>query len=215
MGRGCQLDVDHTSFEANAANYAAHLLTIGLRSVKISYTKFAPFKAGSATSVQIAGALGGCEQNPCPRGERCSYTNYSLSCTPCDPGTVGLDGQQCTLCLPGYEPAKCQWGIMCTVCSACSSGKYSAFGANCANCTGVTQPRAPRTQCQTCPVGQEVNPTSTACQCKEFTYNTSALTVLCVAGRYAGFKNADVVNKSGCHVCPSCLNCSGAGMEWN
>jgi hypothetical protein len=81
-GRGSHLDIDRPQY------FYAYGVS------------FEPFEPRRSVSLPI---LAGCEQFSCSRGEACSYTQYSLRCSPCADGTVGLDNVTCTACEPGKQ----------------------------------------------------------------------------------------------------------------
>ena len=78
----------------------------------------------SAEYVSIV-AVHDCARNPCVPRQRCSYSNYSLLCTPCPTTTVGLDGIVCTLCtcMPRRDPNAGN-----TRCVSCIGNSASFFG---------------------------------------------------------------------------------------
>ena len=109
-------------------------------SLKISDTNFEPFEAGGG-SVFIGGQLAGCDINPCPLGFGCSYSQYSLTCTPCSTTTASLDGKACESCAPGTGP-----NADSTACDVCFGNTVSAYGI-----------------CGICPSGFASNDAHTTC----------------------------------------------------
>ena len=73
----------------------------GAERVYILNTSFTPVEDGTA-SVRLNRASG-CEQYPCHAsngsdvGFECSYSNFSLFCTPCAVGSVSTDGRTCAM----------------------------------------------------------------------------------------------------------------------
>jgi hypothetical protein len=145
----------------------APLVMFQLRSpgkVKIKNTRFEPlFDHRSVVGFTV---LAGCEQFPCKRAQRCSYTNYSLSCTSCPKGTVGMDGIRCTVCAAGTGPTLDQ-----TSCAMCPTKQYSPFGV-CQDCTMPSIISGNGTLCSKCEPGKEPDTNQTQClKCKAGTYS--------------------------------------------
>jgi predicted outer membrane repeat protein len=108
---------DSTSPELGAALYLDRPL-----SVKILHSTFEPLQDGSGT-VFLAGRLAGCREHPCSPGQRCSYANYSITCTQCDASTQSSEGLQCTSCGAGTHPNAERTG-----CEICAGNEHSLFG---------------------------------------------------------------------------------------
>ena len=117
------LTVESTAFEGGTGpGYGASLHLDRPSFLKILHSTFNPMLDGAAT-VFLAGRLAGCNEHPCAAGNKCSYANYSLTCTPCDEVTVSSGGLQCVSCDAGTGPNANQ-----TACVACANASFSAFG---------------------------------------------------------------------------------------
>eukprot|EP01045_Picozoa_sp_COSAG04_P024393 COSAG04_NODE_3037_length_3249_cov_2.449524_4_plen_359_part_01 len=115
--------------------------------IKVMDTAFSPFEPDGGATVYLAGALDGCTEHPCSPGYSCSYSQYSMTCTPCAPNLYSADGVSCGLCAPGTGPNAEQTG-----CEACAAGQSSDFGicmASSARCPTPTPtpPCPPPTRC--------------------------------------------------------------------
>eukprot|EP01052_Picozoa_sp_SAG31_P024895 SAG31_NODE_2149_length_6331_cov_3.422657_2_plen_1496_part_00 len=125
-------------------------------------TTFDPFEPGTPTSVFL-NVLAGCEQYPCDPGHACSYTNYSLLCTPCPAALVSTDGLLCAPCTAGQGPNANK-----SACEACGGTNYSISGTcercaapniaennfrTCRGCAAGEAPNTDRTACLSCPPG--------------------------------------------------------------
>jgi hypothetical protein len=142
MIKGGSLTAADCNFTNNRADKLAdHLLLDDMRFIRISTTRFTPFADGESRSVGIRGIMADCSQHPCKLGQGCQYSAYSLSCKPCRPGLVGLDGKACTTCMPGFGPAQNQ-----TICTACRAGRASTFGV-CQDCLEGFEPSRSKTVC--------------------------------------------------------------------
>jgi predicted outer membrane repeat protein len=101
-----------------------------------------------ALVVFIGGRLAGCDQHPCDAGHSCSYSQYSLSCTPCPLQQYSTNGLQCASCPGGKGPMQNQSG-----CVQCGGNTFSAFGV-CENCPGDSIASQSHTGCSKCPANQ-------------------------------------------------------------
>lgn len=112
--------------------------------------------------------MAGCETHPCALGFGCAYRNYSLSCSRCPSGTVGLDGVLCSLCLPGKQPDTNR-----TTCKSCQGFTYSQFGAKCQVCPAPSIVDVNKTSCIQCPAGKGANIERSSClTCQGKNYST-------------------------------------------
>ena len=142
------LTVESTAFEGGTGpGYGASLRLDRPSFLKILHSTFNPMLDGAAT-VFLAGRLAGCNEHPCAAGNKCSYANYSLTCTPCDEATVSSGGLQCVSCGAGTGPNANQ-----TACVACANASFSAFGV-CQACADSKEPNEVGTACQKCAAGR-------------------------------------------------------------
>eukprot|EP01052_Picozoa_sp_SAG31_P041812 SAG31_NODE_6444_length_2015_cov_5.114301_1_plen_406_part_01 len=81
-------------------------------------TTFDPFESGPRRTVNL-NMLAGCENYPCPQGQGCTYTNYSLLCVPCSGATVSVDGLVCNPCPVGQGP-----NANSSACQDCAQSEY-------------------------------------------------------------------------------------------
>ena len=86
----------------------------------VGNTTFDPIDLDKAVALN---RLAGCQEFACEPGNACTYTEYSLFCTPCDAGTVSKGGRQCEVCPPGHGPDDLQAG-----CVPCNGNTASSAG---------------------------------------------------------------------------------------
>jgi hypothetical protein len=171
-----------TVFKSNlAASAGCHIYTREAVEFYAYNVTFEPFDQQKSVSVSTPGS---CEQHPCAPGESCSYTRFSLSCSPCPDGMVGLDNQICTTCPAGKGPAANK-----SACTACESNEVSTFGV-----------------CQPCSVG-EPNPDKVSCQPCQPGYGGLGCGE-CLSGFYNRMRHYSGSNAS-CHACPAGGVCPG------
>lgn len=161
--------------------------------------------------------MGGCNEHKCPEGHSCGYTNYSLWCTPCPPGTYGSDGLTCAPCKPGYGPDAANTG-----CKQCRRGQYSTFGEcmtcefprritkdndlsiGCGQCDFGHQPDDNQTTCVDCPAGkvtQKAGAECTKCSTGMFANSETRRCDTCEPGKQP---DADAA---------SCIKCQGGNFS--
>ena len=117
-----EIDISMSTMTDNTAQGRGNALFVDSPNfVKITTTNFSPFDG--ASTVYLAGAAAGCNENPCDPGSSCSYADYSVTCTPCAANTYSADGLTCGLCAAGTGPNAAQ-----TACDACSADQVSGFG---------------------------------------------------------------------------------------
>ena len=119
--------------------------------VFILNTSLSPLVGGS-TSVYI-GRESGCEEFPCnsSHGVNCSYSNFSLLCTPCVVGSYSLDGRTCTACSHGQHASQDQRSCTDDREPAIDcAGEWSACSSDCRR--EWTQTAAPSGTGAACPV---------------------------------------------------------------
>eukprot|EP01047_Picozoa_sp_COSAG01_P002039 COSAG01_NODE_51_length_31472_cov_106.607083_3_plen_4163_part_00 len=145
-----------------SATHSESLFIFSPKSIKISYTEFAPLLDGAQTVAinpgNIKGVVqGGCEQHPCAMGESCTHSKFSLSCNKCPHETVGINGIECTNCPRAYGP-----NVQQTGCTRCTGNDVSMYGTCrpcdkvstdnivCAPCGSGLGPNVNRTGCLPC-----------------------------------------------------------------
>jgi hypothetical protein len=153
--------------------------------------------------------LAGCQQYPCDPGYACSYSSYSLICTPCSGSTVSPDGLDCSPCPAGEGP-----NADSRSCTSCAANEYSAVGV-CTQCEAGKVPLPSRTGCVACDPGMVVH--DGRCVCGEGKYNSSFGLVFCFAQDYyaATIDSADYNTmrveyeaRQQCLTCPECVACA-------
>eukprot|EP01047_Picozoa_sp_COSAG01_P041826 COSAG01_NODE_3614_length_5866_cov_4.599619_2_plen_1512_part_00 len=203
------------------AYYGDSLLCTSCSAILIKGTYFHPFNKDRTVQYDSSwlATVGGCNEHKCPQGQTCSYTNYSLFCTPCPNGTFSTNGLSCAPCKPGFGPNAARSG-----CEQCRSGKYSNFGeciqcefprrivttkdglsTECLQCDNGKQPDTKQTTCVPCPAGKVTKKSGAECtECaKAGTYaNKTTLTCLpCAPGKQP---DADAA---------SCVRCQGSNYS--
>lgn len=153
--------------------------------------------------------LAGCQQYPCDPGHACSYSSYSLICTPCQGATVSPDGLDCSPCPAGEGPTADSRS-----CTSCAANEYSAVGV-CTQCEAGKVPLPSRTGCVACDPGMVVR--DGRCVCGAGKYNSSFGLVFCFAQDYyaATIDSADYNTmrveyeaRQQCLTCPECVACA-------
>jgi Ca2+-binding EF-hand superfamily protein len=120
-----------------SATHSEALFIFSPKSIKISYSQFAPLLDGAQTVAINPGNIkgvtqGGCEQHPCLMGEACTHAKFSLSCKKCPHETVGTNGIECINCPRAYGPNDAQTG-----CNRCTGNDVSMYGT-CRPCDKVS-----------------------------------------------------------------------------
>ena len=144
---------DSLRIQSAQSNHVAHWV--------IKNTTFEPFSdRGEHLTVSTSGVrTADCEQNRCPVGYECTYSEYSLACARCPATLVSLDGISCTTCLPGSEASAAQDN-----CTRCTQG-YSLHGT-CQPCEPGSEPKLPeREGCVACKPGKASVGNSTGLEC--------------------------------------------------
>ena len=236
----CSVDIHDTIVENNVATAGAGMSDT---SVSDGFSIVAPttvqvkdvsFEPPSLASVRISpGAVngilqGGCIQNPCPLGHSCTYTDFSITCTPCAGQEVGLDGLICEPCQNGFGPNADQ-----TSCQPCSGNDISTFGA-CVPCSQTTVASAAHDSCIDCGIhrtavsrsftGVTNTSTDVICGCEDGRYNGSLMLHVCFADGYdadqyqsfvAAHTTSVATTDQECDSCPQdvtgvlCMTCDG------
>ena len=139
-----------------------------VQSTRLLSTTFSPWDASRtvADNSSWLATSGGCESSPCQPGFSCSYTQFSLQCTPCATGTYSDSGLSCGKCRPSEEPNTDR-----SACQTCRPGTFSNEGTECKHC-GDTNIRPDAMTCHRCSAGQGANTNRTSC-------------AACAAGRYS------------------------------
>ena len=169
--------------------------------ISIFETTFEPFEPSkrAGESVHVAGALGGCSENPCSPGFACSYEKYSLSCTVCSTGTVSTGGIQCLPCPASTQPNESR-----IACESCVGTTYSTTGT-CENCDAPNIVDSDHKSCTACPAGTAPNQARTACvDCVGATYSAFGVAcTTCAAPNVVAVSTADgsVGARIGCAAC--------------
>eukprot|EP01047_Picozoa_sp_COSAG01_P040076 COSAG01_NODE_3349_length_6224_cov_19.144653_1_plen_1296_part_00 len=173
---GVIVRISYASFESNTASKggdhiyggasgASHHIAKLIKIVRTTFTPLLDWNKSPGKSVNLGGAPMGCEHFPCSTGQKCTYREYSLSCSSCPKGLVGRDGQSCTQCPSGEQPNSNR-----TQCVKCSGATYSQFGAQCVSCTDVVDTH--HITCTKCAPGEEPNSNRTQCvKCSGATYS--------------------------------------------
>ena len=171
------VDIEHSVFTGSTAPKGVKGAALHLDRppvVKILNTSFTPFK--DASTVFLAGQLGGCEKHPCNPGHQCSYADYSLTCTRCKKNLVSPGGNtSCTSCERGYESNAERTG-----CVACAGNTYSTAGV-CNRCNGRVRDdneTRPHAVCDKCPMNQIADPPELGCRCEKGFFDASPSTEL-------------------------------------
>ena len=155
MNQGCTLNIlwgaqltirdsrfRRTRSDCRQANggLGLHIWSNQPETIYVYNTSFEPFTVLEGDSVNLIGALGDCSTvRPCSPGLGCSYSQYSLLCTPCPMGTASPAGMACAPCGAGAGPNGNQ-----TACETCPDGTFSTVGV-CQDCEFVVN--ADRTAC--------------------------------------------------------------------
>jgi hypothetical protein len=195
--------------------------------IKLLDVMFQPL-APAATTVWIAGLTGGCDRHPCDPGSQCSYSNYSLSCTPCKDTeaatSVSTDGLICLPCPAGMGPS-----IDRTHCQLCTGNTFSTVGV-CQRCPDTQKAKDDHTSCEDCGADETALATANSsttvhsCVCADSYYNASTLHV-CFWSSYdedalstAFAQRERNAASSDCDACPMdakqnpCLFCKGGDL---
>lgn len=210
-----------TVFQQNQAGKGAHIYAHTVADFVAYDVAFEPFD--SRLSVSLPGyipILSSCEQYPCAPGESCSYTDYSLGCSPCPDNQVGIDGIRCSVCAAGMGPTVDETG-----CELCPDGQYSAFGV-CQECVAPSTVSSDHTACLP-PFGCDAG---TACPdnttCTELSHCVSCLPGMVSLGKEPCAECALIAEnqisnptQAACTACPAgkqptgnhsgCDHCSG------
>lgn len=193
--------------------------------VNVKDSVFLPFLEGDTVTLspRIIGSVvtGGCQENPCSPGNKCIYSNYSLSCQRCSAVTYSADGVTCVACPESTGP-----NADLTACAACEGSNYSSFGV-CLLCDSTLVATEDKRACRDCGIHQTalaVLSDRRTCACEAGFTNGSQRMAVCFFGgyeedryMYSVEKNRASLQQTGqeCEACPvdisgdTCLECTG------
>jgi hypothetical protein len=156
--------------------------------VYVLHSMFKPFN-DELSALIVPGASrgylrGSCQEHPCASGFDCSYTNASLSCSPCSVTTYSAEGIECIMCPAGQGP-----NFDHTGCQQCSGNNYSEFGV-CEPCPAGLVADKDSVRCNECgfhrtAVATQDQASRSVCRCAEGFYNESDTVHVCFRDGYA------------------------------
>jgi hypothetical protein len=136
---------------------------------------------------------GSCEEYPCQPGFKCSYTNVSLSCTPCSLTTYSSTGIDCTMCSAGQGP-----NLEHTGCQQCGGNNHSEFGV-CEPCPAGLVTDTDNVRCDECGVHRTAvataSQTRSICSCTQGYYNQSDSVHVCFRDGYSTSHEQEVLGR--------------------
>ena len=174
---------------------------------RVYNTTVEQFVPESLKSVHL-NIIADCTKFPCGLGYGCSYTNYSLLCTPCVGSNVGRDGLVCESCVAGKSPNDDH-----TDCEACAGMQHSTAGV-CVDCPAGKVPLPSKTGCEACKPGEVVK--DGRCVCADGTYNSSFGLIFCFDQDYHpdiiqsveyNTMRVEYESRQECLTCPECVLC--------
>eukprot|EP01046_Picozoa_sp_COSAG06_P036605 COSAG06_NODE_4051_length_4630_cov_10.994262_5_plen_463_part_00 len=185
--RGSVLSNNHANNEIGDHVYARadsdYSLSDGAERVFILNTSFTPVEDGTA-SIRLE-QPSGCEQYPChasngsdDAGFGCSYSNFSLFCTPCAVGSVSTDGRTCAV--PECPPDQCLTPDQrtCIDCPRDCDGIWSTCSSDCRR--DWTQTAAPSGAGAACPAAPRCAAGEDDCPSDDTAFNIELFAIIVV-----------------------------------